>query len=99
MDQEQINILQALRDALKQRDTLASALIDDNIQLQLTIKRITTLLIAQRINLDSAIESLRHSPFSVTDTGIQTIRTLVLMSNAIKHLTGENDLAKKLREI
>jgi len=98
MDQEQINIMQALRDTLKWRDELSVSLIDDNIRLQINYGLFHKAVVQQRKNLEAAIESLRHTPFSVTDTGIDVIRTLVLIRNAIKHLTGEEEQSKTLQE-
>jgi len=95
MEKDELSILHALRDTLKHRDELSLSLIDDNISIQIHHGRFHKAVIEQRKALEAAIESLRYCPFSSSPHGIEIIRTLVLISNAIKHLTGEDESVKK----
>lgn len=95
MEKDEISILQALRDTLKQRDDFSVSLIDDNIKLQIHHVRFLKEIITQRKLLEAALESLRNTPFRHTDAGTDLYRTLVLINNGIKCLTGEEDPAKR----
>lgn len=96
MEKDKISIIMALKDALKQRDSLASSLIDDNISLQLQLRRFKNEIFQYQQTLDITVDSLRNTTFGVTTPGMDALRTLVLINNGIKGLTGAKDLDKSV---
>jgi hypothetical protein len=89
MEQAFIPLLEALKEALRHRDSLSQLLLDDNISLHTQYQAVLDLSIQHRDLINQLLKSLSNTPAGYTPAAKEGIRTLVLILKQLNDLTSD----------